>query len=181
MTKQQLKRRLVGATVLASLAVIFVPMMLDSRPAEELVGATIPERDVGPFNETLGASDTAPIERGDATAVAALDPNRLPPTAAGVPAAGGGEADRPGAASATLRSWVVQVGSFSQQDNAEGMAQQLRAAGFDTVIEKAELDGQTLYRVQVGPEAAEARAELLRQRIHKTLKLDGSVREHPAS
>ena len=77
-------------------------------------------------------------------------------------------------------AWVVQVGRYGPQDNADGVAAQLRKAGFDTVIEKAQVEGQPVYRVQVGPESSQARADQLRQRISDKLKLDGTVFQHPA-
>lgn len=177
MRKDQLKRRLVGAVVLVSLAVIFIPMMLDSRTVEENLGAAIPSRDTGPFDEQLARQTPTPIER--TSGPAAVDPNVLPATAAGVPKADSPEpqvaAQRP-----DLHAWVVQLGSFGERANADGLAAKLRAAGFDTVIEQARVDGQSVYRVQVGPEATEAAAEQTRQRIADKLKLDGKVHRHPA-
>lgn len=178
MTKEQVKRRMVGAIVLVSLAVIFVPMLLDSRAVDDQLGVVIPKRDAGPFNEQLAEEAAQPIRRDPPTA-ADFDPNQLPATAAGVPAAGSAEPQQqPGAVSPT--AWVVQVGSFSQQANAAGVADKLRAAGFDTVVESVQLDGQTLFRVQVGPEAEQGRAEALRDSIKARLELDGEVRRHPA-
>lgn len=174
MTKDQLKRRMVGAMVLVSLAVIFVPMLLDKRITDDQVGAVIPKRDTGPFDERLASQAPEPIERAE-PAAEAFDPNRLPPTAAGVPGPGSSDPAPVTAPSA----WVVQVGSFSQQDNASGVAAKLRAAGFDTVVEPVTLEGQTLYRVQVGPVIEEAGAEALRASIKDKLQLDGKVRRHP--
>lgn len=166
--------------VLASLAIIFIPMLLDNRAVEENLGAVIPSRDTGPFNDDLARQAPAPIARlASEPAVAAIDPNVLPPTAAGVPSSSSPEVDTQSATPA-LRAWVVQVGSYGQQDNADGVAARLRTAGFDTVIEKAQVEGQPVYRVQVGPESSQARADALRQRISDTLKLDGTVVQHPA-
>lgn len=179
MRKDQLKRRLVGALVLVSLAIIFVPMMLDSRAVEENLGAAIPSRNAGPFDENLAQQSPLPIERSDfKPAPAPFDPSQKPSAAAGVPQASSPEVDNL-VPPPPLVAWVVQVGSFSQQDNAESVASRLRAAGFDTVIEKAMVDGQAVYRVQAGPESTEARAEQLRLQISDKVKLDGSVRQHP--
>lgn len=192
MKKAQLKRRMVGAVVLVSLAVIFIPMMLDKRPEVNL-GAVIPDRDAGPFDERLAAERPEPIHRAAPSepapptttpelaapsttpAVAAnpaFDPNTQSAPAAGT-AAAATDAEPP-------RAWIVQVGSFGQADNADGVAARLRAAGFDTVIEKAQVGGAPVFRVQVGPTSTEARAEQLRQQISSKLKLGGTVRMHPA-
>lgn len=174
MNRQQLKRRLVGALVLVSLAVIFVPMLLDSRTVEQNLGAAIPGRDTGPFDDQLAAAQPETITRADA-----VDPNTLPATAAGVPNATTPEAPV-AAAHPELQSWVVQMGSFGDRANADGLAGRLRAAGFDTVVEQARVAEQMVYRVQVGPEASEAGAEQLRARILDKLKLEGAVLRHPA-
>jgi DedD protein len=180
MTKDQLKRRMVGAAVLASLAVIFVPMLLDKRVGDDLSGANIPTRDTGPFNEQLARQQPAPIQRA-APPTEDFDPNTLPATGAGVPQPRSVEQPAaPPPPSASLSAWVVQVGSFSQQDNANGVADKLRGGGFDTVVEPVTLDGRTLFRVQVGPVIDEAKAEALRERIKAKLDLDGKVRRHPA-
>lgn len=179
MTRVQFKRRLVGAIVLASLAVIFLPMLLDSRVAEEQLGAVIPQRDVGPFNEQLARTTIQPIAPPAtpvppaAPAATPFEPETLPATAAGKPA-------QTAATTPELRTWVVQVGSYAQPDNADSVAARLRAAGFDTVVDKVELDGKRLYRVQVGPEIDQGRAEQLRTRIREKLQLDGTVRLHQA-
>lgn len=47
--------------------------------------------------------------------------------------------------------WVVQLGSFSNRANAEGLAARTRAKGFDTYLMPIERSGKTLYRVRVGP------------------------------
>jgi DedD protein len=181
MTRQQFKRRLVGAIVLASLAVIFLPMLLDNRVADEQLGTVIPQRDVGAFNEELAQTEIQPIAKAAQPVTAAAEPspaavpeaNSLPATAAGSPA-------KSPAAVPALSAWVVQVGSYAKPDNAKGVAAKLRAAGFDTVVDKVTLDGQILYRVQVGPEIEKAKAEQLRKHIREKLQLDGTVRPHQA-
>lgn len=187
--EERLKRRLVGAIVLVSLAIIFIPMMLDGRRSEQQLVSGIPDRDTGPYNEQLPQAKPeapivpikpVPVEETAQVAAPAPEPVTpapaevapVPPAPKPVPAA---------AAPKTLTAWVVQVGSFSKHEGADSIAGKLRAAGFDTSIEKAQVNGLTVYRVQVGPEADKARAEALRDSIRSKLKLDGKVMTYPSS
>ena len=47
--------------------------------------------------------------------------------------------------------WVVQLGSFSSRENAQGLANRTRERGFDAYLMPIERSGKTLYRVRVGP------------------------------
>lgn len=47
--------------------------------------------------------------------------------------------------------WTVQLGSFSQRQNAERLAREVKARGFDTHIVPVKKSSKTLYRVRVGP------------------------------
>lgn len=47
--------------------------------------------------------------------------------------------------------WTVQLGSFSQRQNAERLASEVKARGFDTHIVPVKKSSKTLYRVRVGP------------------------------
>lgn len=80
---------------------------------------------------------------------------------------------------AELRSWVVQVGSFSQKPNAVTLRDRLREAGFTTFMEPAEIQGRTLYRVRVGPELERSEAERLKNRLGVELQLNGQLTRYP--
>lgn len=191
--EERIKRRLVGAIVLVSLAIIFVPMMLDGRGGEQQLAPGIPARDTGPYNEQLSQSlpepPIVPIRQAP-EAVSQPEPEPTPATApAPPPEVVAPPAARPAptkpahvvSAARPLTAWVVQVGSFSRHEGAEAVAGKLRAAGFDTQVEKASVNGQTVYRVQAGPEVDKARAEALRERIRDKLKLDGKVLSYPSA
>jgi DedD protein len=47
--------------------------------------------------------------------------------------------------------WTVQVGSFSQAQNAEGLQRQLRGQGFEAFVSRVATDAGSMYRVRVGP------------------------------
>jgi DedD protein len=51
----------------------------------------------------------------------------------------------------------------------------LKGAGFAAYVDKAAVDGGTLWRVRAGPEADRGNADKLKGRIKDKLKMDGMV------
>lgn len=80
--------------------------------------------------------------------------------------------------SETETEWAVQVGSFSREENAEGLASRLRDGGFDVHVTPFRRSGDTLYRVRVGPVAGRAEAERLAERVRA--ETDGPAKPVPA-
>jgi len=74
--------------------------------------------------------------------------------------------------------WAVQLGSFSNKENAEKLAADLRKQGYAAFLSQLTTDAGTLHRVRIGPqkdrEAAEAMASRLAKANHK-----GQVLPHP--
>lgn len=75
-------------------------------------------------------------------------------------------------------SWVVQMGSFSSADNAHALRDKLRKHAFKAYVETIKSDGGGSYRVRVGPETSREKADALKERISKKLKLDSIVMPH---
>ncbi|GAB4353158.1 MAG: hypothetical protein Kow0060_03390 [Methylohalobius crimeensis] len=75
--------------------------------------------------------------------------------------------------------WAVQVGSFSQADNADSLQNRLRQAGFAAFIEKVKAEEGVMYRVRVGPYLDKDKAEAMAAEIKQRLALDGFVVPHP--
>jgi len=78
-----------------------------------------------------------------------------------------------------LGSWVVQVGSFSSQQNAIGLRDKLRDGDFTTQVEKVRVAGKTHYRVRVGPFLERDEAEQKRKQLADKFKLSGRVLSYP--
>jgi cell division septation protein DedD len=64
---------------------------------------------------------------------------------------------------ARKRTWSVQVAALPDKDVADRMVQQLIASGHDSYVVRAEVKGQTFYRVRVGRYDVQQQAESLRQ------------------
>ncbi|MCC7330065.1 MAG: SPOR domain-containing protein [Gammaproteobacteria bacterium] len=94
-----------------------------------------------------------PAKEAVAAAAPATAAERVtqPAASAARPAAGG--------------AWLVQVGTFSQKDNAERLVAELRARGFAAVPSASGSGGRTLYRVRVGPAGSREAATTLAGRL----------------
>jgi cell division septation protein DedD len=64
---------------------------------------------------------------------------------------------------ARSKTWSVQVAALPDKDVADRMVQQLIASGHDSYVVRAEVKGQTFYRVRVGRYDVQQQAESLRQ------------------
>ena len=165
-----LKKRLIGAAVLASLAVIFVPMLFEEPPPQPPQLPPLPER---------------PPERDFATEMLREE---IPAIAPLVPSPQKSPVDKNPEAAATadpqqrtgLSAWVVQVGSFSSRENAEQLVQKLRAADLPTPDpELVDIRGKRYYRVKVGPVIERAKADSLLPKVQLVAGTEAQVRAYP--
>ncbi|WP_405237675.1 SPOR domain-containing protein [Lentisalinibacter orientalis] len=92
---------------------------------------------------------------------------------------------RPAAAPAQQQSsaaaeslWAVQLGSFSNEENAEGLAADLRDQGFPAFLSRVQSGGRTLHRVRVGPQGSRDEAEKVAAALAKAGQ-QGQVVTHP--
>jgi DedD protein len=179
---EQLKRRLVGAVVLVSLAVIFIPMLLD--PGEP-THIRITETNVPPppVREDAFRSAVQPMLDDEPLIPPQPVPPAPAPDASGAlpdPQTGGEVAAiEPPSPRVGISAWVVQVASLSNRSNADGLVADLKDKGFSAFLEQVYVNGRDLFRVRVGPEIDKARAERLANEIHEALRLQGQVVRYP--
>lgn len=187
---EKLKKRLVGAVVLVSLAIIFIPMMLDGgeRSSMPLFGSNIPEKPDYQFEPLeIPLQPVAPIGEERPVLIDKPEPAPAAVTVPG-PAKAARVEERPltdptpeptkPAAQSDQVAWVVQVGSFAQSDNALALRDKLRAKGFTAFVEKLGTDSGTVYRVRIGPELKRESAEEQLQRLQREMKMKGIVLGH---
>lgn len=74
-----------------------------------------------------------------------------------------------------LMRWVVQVGSFSSQQNAGDLVSRLRASGLSAFDETVRTDTSTIHRVRVGPFLDRAEALAAERKIANDMGIDGVV------
>jgi|GEM_PF-565720 len=79
----------------------------------------------------------------------------------------------------SLAGWMVQVGSFGSQANAEKLLNQLRNAGYPAHLVVMPNDKNTAYKVRVGPAISRQQASKTQARLHREFELNGLVVSHP--
>lgn len=115
---------------------------------------------------TVRVNDRGPFIRGrviDLTHTAAAAIDMIGPGVARVRVEAVGEVAGMTEAGELMGSFYVQVGSFTQRANAERLAAELRARGYDgTRVAEAVVGGQRFHRVQAGRYRELGRAEAAR-------------------
>ena len=200
MMERALKERIIGAIVLVIFVVLVVPVFLDGPPDE---GEIVSERVLLPGQDgqdiktvvldrertepipvanssndavprTNSAVVSSPVEDKPAPQLVVEKTNvrtveQSPPKA---------EVETPKPAASTTGMWAVQLGSFSNKQNAEKLAADLRKQGYAAFLSQLKTSSGQLHRVRIGPqkdrESAEAMAARLLKVGHK-----GQVLPHP--
>ncbi len=178
-----LKQRLVGATVLVALGVIFVPMLLE-RGADDSRLSIVMEIPPQPKPPAKNPLDNPP----DVKPIQALKPveksineakkaskqkakvNKKPVADSNNRTTGSDSTPKPAkqtSASTGSGKWLVQVGSFGQQANAEVLRDKLKSSGFAAYMETAQANTGSIYRVRIGPFDDRSKAEKLVVKLSK--------------
>ena len=195
----RLKQRLVGAAVLVALGVIFIPMVL--QPPEQVQGpdTAIPAQPAGNFKDRLATAVPTPAPVPEQPPRQVLAPPDAPTPTAPVPATAtapavemppvtaeltNAEAERPvpdkaSSAASGPSAWVVQVGVFSQEVNAQALAKTLRTKGHTTFVERFAGKTSPNFRVRLGPFKDRASADALQARLKREDKLAAMVKSYP--
>ena len=194
---QLLKQRLVGAVVLVSLAVIFIPIILEGPddewsprtqgmpeppqiayqaegdvelplPAEEPPEEMAPE----PVSATAESQPPPPVDAGTP---AAIQPSSGAEPAATAPAPAQPVRESPPPAPAASGDWAIQVGRFSQRLNAQGLRDRLKKAGYAAFLREDKSDSGQSWQVLVGPLKTRGDAEKIRDELASKRQLKGFV------
>ena len=150
---RKLRKRLIGAIVLAAFLVILVPEWLDgaghkSRYSDEV---RIPEKpEFKPIENYMQPKDSAETI------------NKLIKSE-----------------ESSVHAWALQIGSYSQESNAEAMRDKLRSRDYAAYVDVLKRPDKTTYRVRIGPELDQKRLEQLKKDILKKEKIKGIVVRHP--
>ena len=182
--ERSLKERLIGAAVLVVLAVWLIPLVLNGpEPAveaePEVLELPVVESSSAVRIQTIRLDENreppTPASRGET--VVALTPNPAPEVSVSrietvlpepVPHVNElrGSSEEPHEAplvreetgSSGGEAWVVQIGSFSEEDNAQRLAQRVAGLGFNAGVSTFNASAGPMYRVRVGPESSRERA-----------------------
>ncbi len=187
-----LKQRVIGALVLIVAAVIFLPMLLTGQDETVEIDIEAPEPAVMPAPEVAPPPE---IEPRDPEPVAGLPPREVepvPPTPAPAPEPAPEPAEPeppaepvvtapsepPSATAEVTGDWVIQLGSFSNADNARGFVSTLSDQGYNAYARSAETDGRSITRVFVGPLQTRDAATRLRDELKRNHDVEGFVVAH---
>ncbi len=200
--ERALKERIVGAIVLVVFVVLVVPVFLDGPPEQ---GNTVSERVLLP-GQSEQETRTVVLDRERSVPIPASTGSQSPESAPPVveqpvrpQPAGDNEADAGEAApkptatepsaetaverprprtTSTTGMWAVQLGSFSNKQNAEKLAAELRTQGYAAFLSQLQTGSGTLHRVRIGPQKDRDSAEAMAARLLK-VNHKGQVVPHP--
>ena len=183
MDNQLLKRRVIGATVLVALGVIFIPMILSGgRDEMPLFGSNIPDKPKAIKRlKSLEIPKAPVVEKSEEIRIPVAE--HLPPANIELKKSakqnGNAKQTKARQTVSSPKAWVVQVGSFGKRANALALQKKLRKHQFPAFVEFVKNRDGSVYRVRVGPEVKRAKAEASMQAIHTKLKIKGVVLSHP--
>jgi DedD protein len=196
------KHRIVGAIIIVALVVIFVPMILSERqpPSEAGSGAETAAHNeiantrvvVTPVvadqpaaaetSETTTKTVTLPADEPAAKPeVKPVVPAEHPAPAKQTPSAPAKEkiAKATAAVEKITKGWVVQVGTFSNTENAIRLRDKLKSHEHTVHTETVTVAGKKAMRLRVGPFRDKEQAEYAQSRIRRETGVQGAVLAYP--
>ena len=159
-----LQQRIVGAIVLVTLGVIFIPALLDgtgykSRQVQDIEVREKPQ--FPPLMQKKVKPVATPIDKIKIDQAKVLNKTPKQPH------------------KQSIKSFALQVGTFSSNENAKKMRDKMRKAGYTSFVHKAVTKDKVSYRVRIGPELERSVLEKIKKDIKTTQKIDGYVVNHP--
>jgi DedD protein len=169
-----IKRKLVGAAVLVTVAIVVLPMMTPRAQDAAYLSNSVPlEMNIPAMSMPLPKSmsiDTRDLNVSDLKSLSIpmnemiVDGDTIKPRDIEVPITD---------SSGQAKVWHIQVASFAEPSNAVALRNQLRKAGYKA-FDKPAADGKHI-RVFVGPSTQRAGLEEKLPLINKAFKVDGQL------
>jgi len=170
-----LQERVIGAIVLVVLAVLIVPVFLDG-PANDtetvVESVTLPGQNTRqPVTKKIvlnrDRTEPVPAKAPVAAPQSAPGPDQREPPQSARPSATTADRDSAAVPVSSTGMWAVQLGSFSNQENAERLAASLRTQGYAAFLSKLETATASLHRVRIGPQKDRDSAESVAVQLGK--------------
>ncbi len=184
--RRRAKNRLIGSAILVLIGVIGFPLLVDKQPRPVAVDLPI---EIPDKNKALplttpavpspaAVSEAAPVPSAAASGlVTEAPPPAVKPAAKPAPAAKAEpkpEAKKTDTKAATETRYVVQVGSFADENRARDARSKIERAGLKNYTQAVETKDGKRIRVRAGPFASKAEAERAAEKLKK-LDLPGTV------
>lgn len=162
-----------------------LPVPLDSsesaEPVETPAATEAPEQEVSSLPEAaVSPAEPAPVAKpAPVKPVETAAPPPAPKPAVAKQPRPPAEKPAPKTVSAVAKGgWVLQVGSFTQQANAQSLRDRLKKAGYPVTVQVAKGADGSVHRVLVGPVRDRPAAEKLRDKLAREQKLPAMVLEN---
>jgi len=173
-----LKQRLVGAVVLIAVAVLFVPVLFDRNERSQVDTTTQipPQPDIQPkqFADPKRVAGITPAPSPQSMFEPQLDTEIKSSADVGSKPSVKAK-QKPLTAQGLPNAWVVQLISTSSLSKAKQIVKDLMAKKYKAYYRRAEVGGNTLYRVYVGPNVDKKRSFALKKQLDALLKVDARV------
>lgn len=179
--KEAYKHRLIGAAILAAIAVLFLPSFFkDQQQFQVDTNSQIPLRPqitAVDFNEPVQPQDIQPAPAPETMFVPEENPvadvanNAIPPAdkdSAPVP-------EMPLNTEGLPDAWVLQVASLSSKESATKLRDQLQSQGYKAYIRSLNVASGEAHRIYIGPKLDKSEAQRLKQEVDKKLKVNSLV------
>lgn len=177
--KEAYKHRLIGAGILAAVAVLFLPSFFKDKQQY-----TVDTASQIPQPPTITTVDFAePVEPEGLVPAPAAEAMFVPDEAEAVAPVASAQSfssspavpELPLNAAGLPDAWVIQVVSLSSKDAATKLRDQLQAEGHKAYIRTVSTANGQAHRIYIGPKLDKAEALALKQTIDKRLKVNSLV------
>ncbi len=187
-----LKERVTGATVLVGLAILVVPIFLDGPPTDaEIVSKAVALPGQSQQQSVMQTvvlnrdrkdpvpTGTPPVTQEKPEPVKSEPVRSQPQRTQQRPSASQiADSETPTIAQSATGMWAVQLGSFSNEQNAERLAADLRTQGYAAFLSKVDTGSGALHRVRIGPQKDRDSAETVATKLNQAGH-SGQVVTHP--
>ncbi len=166
---QKLKERLLGAVIIVSVFIFFLPMLFKQNSVNLSELNSEVEAQIGVdrvvLEEQLKALE---LEKEYLTsAPTVVEKPKVPKAAV------------PILATESAKKWVLRMGVFSNPSNAKLLEENLSAKGYPSYSEMDTSKGAKIIRVFVGPKKSESEIKRIADQIKQDLKMQGMIMQYP--
>ncbi len=141
----------------------------DAQNVTEVPAEINPDTEDGP-SVIAEDAESVPVTEPAASAELAI-PDQPPETDTSTSDDIAKEMDNSAGERQAVSAWVIQLGSFANEQNALKLRDQLRDKGYTTFVEAVDARGAKVFRVRIGPELERAQAEAIRDKLEQELKI----------
>ena len=195
-----LTQRIVGAIVLISLGIIFIPLFLETDKINpgKIEESPIPEvpgeistivfqlnEETGKFEEkgvSKSREFTEQIQQEISSSLDSIETveedsvTSTPPKPSSVEQMERMvEAPSPSTSEKITNTWILQLASFKDEANATALRDKIRTRGFVSFIDKQITESGAIWRVRVGPELRKSKILEIQAKLESEFKLKGLV------